>query len=264
MLHNAIILAAGVGSRLYPYTKDKPKCLLEVDGMTLLERTVKILLANNVESVIVATGYLHDQVENFFKEKFPQKPITCIPNPHYKTTNNAQSLLTALRSYEAPLILMDGDLLFDPILLKNLIQSSKKNVMVVDSDLKKVNNEAMKAYSKDGQTIFHLAKNLQFPSPLMGEGRGEGELLGEYIGMAKFDKDWVMQMINWLLLMNEGQQRNCYYEDAVNGIVSICPPLYYLETKNLPWTEIDTREDLQKAHVITRTLSEWNESKGTK
>lgn len=248
MSYNAIILAAGVGSRLYPYTKDKPKCLLEINGVTLLERTIKTLFTNQVENILIATGYLQEQIENFIKEKFSQKLITCRPNPRYKTTNNAQSLLLALRSNEAPFILMDGDLLFDPILLKNLIQSSKKNVMLIDSDLKKITSEAMKAYG-DRNKITNLSKKELTPV----EMRHAASLQGEYIGMAKFDKDWVMQMINWLLLMNEEQQKNCYYEDAVNGIISICPPLYYLETKNFPWIEIDTREDLKKAEdLLTR------------
>lgn len=247
---NAIILAAGVGSRLYPYTKNKPKCLLEVNGISLLERTIQALLTNLIDNIIIATGYLHDQVENFIQKRFSEKSIICIPNPHYKTTNNAQSLLGALRPNEAPFLLLDGDLLFDENLLKNLIQSSKKNIMAVDSDLKKVTSEAMKAYG-DEDKVTNLSKK----EPNRVETKPAASLLGEYIGMAKFDKDWATQLINWLLLMNEEQQKKCYYEDAVNGVISICPPLYYMETKNLAWIEIDTREDYLTTISTPKILS---------
>ena len=61
----AIILAAGIASRLRPLTNDRPKCLLKIGDRSLLERTIDALLENNIREIIIVTGYLHEMLESF-------------------------------------------------------------------------------------------------------------------------------------------------------------------------------------------------------
>ena len=76
----AIILAAGIASRLRPLTDNTPKCLLKVGDKTILEHTLENLIANNITDIIIVTGYLENLVKSFVKEKFPQLNVTFIYN----------------------------------------------------------------------------------------------------------------------------------------------------------------------------------------
>ena len=88
----AIILAAGIASRLRPLTNDRPKCLLEIGNKCLLQRTFDALIANGINQFVVVTGYLHTLIEDFLTRSYPTLNITFIHNERYASTNNIYSL----------------------------------------------------------------------------------------------------------------------------------------------------------------------------
>ena len=89
-VQNAIILAAGMGSRMIPITYEKPKGLVEVRGETMVERQIKQLLASGVEIIHIVTGYLAEQFD-FLQDKYAGV-VSCIYNPNYESKNNIASL----------------------------------------------------------------------------------------------------------------------------------------------------------------------------
>ena len=95
----AIILAAGMASRLRPLTSDTPKCLLRVGGKTLLQRSMDALIAAGIRQFAIVTGYLHQQIEDFVEQTYGDSiSVRFIHNKDFETTNNIYSNLLFLSS----------------------------------------------------------------------------------------------------------------------------------------------------------------------
>lgn len=113
----AVILAAGRGSRLGKYTDDKPKCLIEIGGETLLDRELRLLseLGIKAQDVFVVAGYLHGQLEN--------KPCNILINKEWSVKENSYSVLVALEALDFgdDVVVLDADLCFERALLEDLI-----------------------------------------------------------------------------------------------------------------------------------------------
>ena len=107
----AVILAAGIASRLRPLTDNTPKCLLKVGDKNILELTMDNILANNITEIIIVTGYLQQQIKDFIAKKYSQINVTYIYNNVYDSTNNIYSLWMA-KDYLLgdEMLLMDSDI----------------------------------------------------------------------------------------------------------------------------------------------------------
>lgn len=133
----AIILAAGMGKRLRNYTKDATKCMVSVNGKTLIEYTIEALIPNKIDRLIVVIGYKGDLLKEFISSKFNESnlngmKIEYIENPIYDKTNNIYSLYLACNEMaKDDTILLESDLIFKPSLIKDLIESKDKNIAVV-------------------------------------------------------------------------------------------------------------------------------------
>src|SRR5262245_26127806 len=95
MDYQAVILAAGTGTRLRPLTLDTPKCLLDVGGQTILSRQLANIEAAGMERCVIVTGYLADRLEEHLHRFPPRIEVALAPNPDYATTGNCMSVLAA-------------------------------------------------------------------------------------------------------------------------------------------------------------------------
>ena len=133
----AIILAAGMGKRLGRYTKEATKCMVKVNGKTLIEYAIESLVQNNIRKLIMVIGYKGDVLRDFIKEKFNKSnlngmEIEYIENPIYDKTNNIYSLYLACdKLMQDDTILLESDLIYRPQIISKLIESSEKNLAVV-------------------------------------------------------------------------------------------------------------------------------------
>src|SRR5688572_12693661 len=96
MPRQAVVLAAGTGSRLRPLTDSVPKCLLEVGGRSILDRLLADLAEAGVERAVIVTGYLGPKIAEHLRHTPPPLTVDFAQNAAYETTNNAASLLVAL------------------------------------------------------------------------------------------------------------------------------------------------------------------------
>lgn len=241
MNHSAIILAAGVGSRLRPLTDDKPKCLLKIDGKTLLERQISILRKSNLKEITIVTGHLRDQVESFINTVFPDEKIKLCFNAGFQTTNNAYSLGLALQEQNSPFILLDGDLLFEQELLDQLVFSKEENIFVIDTNKRGLTDESMKVSLGMDHTILKLSKSIP-----------QEQAAGEYIGLARLGSTWTQNLCQEIDKMDRNDQKSAYYEDIMTKLLPSSPPITVQETDKHFWMEIDTAEDLKKAQEEIR------------
>ena len=124
----ALLLAAGTGSRLQPLTDDEPKCLTEIDGITILERQVRCLHQWGFKRLVVVVGYLEHRIREFLEAWTGDLRIDYIVSPRYRTTNNIYSLWLARKEIREPFLLLECDLVFEPSLLRDMLLPDKMAV----------------------------------------------------------------------------------------------------------------------------------------
>jgi choline kinase len=117
-ISKAIVLAAGVGSRLRPFTADRPKCLVEVGGRTLIEHQLRALRACGVEDVVMVVGYCADRVR-----RQVGGAVRYIENERYEATNSLYSLSLASAELSSGVLILNSDVLAVPILFDRLMRA---------------------------------------------------------------------------------------------------------------------------------------------
>lgn len=126
------MLAAGMGKRLGNYTKNATKCMVPVNGKTLIEYAIESLIDAGITKFTMVVGYKKDVLKNFLNGKYPQIQIDFIDNDVYDSTNNIYSLYLAkdvLSSDDT--ILLESDLIFDKEIIREIVASPEKNLAVV-------------------------------------------------------------------------------------------------------------------------------------
>ena len=122
----ALILAAGRGSRLHPYTDTVPKCLTEIAGITLIERQITTLRACGIKDIVIVTGYLADHL------KLPDTHQ--IHNPRWMETNMVESLFCAVEEFTDDLIVSYSDIVYERRVLEALLRSQSNISVAVDKN----------------------------------------------------------------------------------------------------------------------------------
>ena len=173
----AVILAAGMASRLRPLTDKCPKCLLTVGSRTLLQRTVDSIKAAGVDDLTVVTGYREEMIRSFLTEHYPDMRLTFIHNSEYQTTNNIYSLWLARPSVDGEtFLLLDSDILFDPAIVKR-IATTQGTALAVNTH--KLGEEEMKVIADKDGCVTEISKTLDI-SRAMGESVGIEKMEADY------------------------------------------------------------------------------------
>lgn len=229
----AVILAAGFGSRLGHHTREIPKALLKIGKRPLIYYTIQTLMNNGIKDVIVVTGHkgyvLRDYLLQFdLNFKF-------VHNSLYKKTNNIYSLYLAMDHVGGGFYILNSDVLFHPGIFQKLHSSTKENLILSVDDFKELGEEEMKVKIENG-VVKKISKQLD-PS----------EADGEYIGIARVEENIVDDLYNHISKVMEKKGRRVFYEEAFQSMMNDNIPVYYESTDGLPWIEIDTPADLMKA-----------------
>ena len=245
----AIFIAAGEGSRLGNLTKDLPKPLVDVNGKSIIERQISLLRKNNVNDIVVTTGYK--------KEKFTFKNIEYVHNPNFREQEQTGSLMTARSKIVGDVLIMFGDILFEEIILQQMLDSKGDIVIAVDKDWEKSyegrhdnpKSEADKVLISDDKVIQISAKNIE-----VNDDNDVGELLG-LIKLSMKGSKILIEQYEKLENSHTGK-----FHDAVSlkkaKFVDILQELLSLGTIITPvsikgkWCEIDTKHDLEIAKKI--------------
>ena len=233
----AIILAAGMASRLRPLTLTTPKSLLKVGERSLLQRSMDALIANGVKEFCIVTGYLHEMIEDFVKEQYSDSiQVTFIYNKVYETTNNIYSLWLARPFAEGQeVLLLDSDLLYDPQIVTRVLATDAPNVLtLIRHDL---GEEEMKVVTGAQGSIKEISKTCN-----------PADAAGESLGIEKMGKDYTMALYNELEpMMNEEHLENVFYERAFERLIPQGHTYQVLDVTELFSCELDTIEDFENA-----------------
>ena len=236
----AIILAAGMGSRIRPYTDNCPKSLLKITGKTILEMMISHITDCGINEIIIVVGYLQDKIKDYVKEKFPNLDVHFVTNEKYSETNTGYSLmLTEDWINGSTFIKFDADVVFDKNILNKLIESEYKNCLCIDKNIN-LDAEEIKVIV-DGKTRVVKANKTVDPNDAIGESIGIERISGETARLL---------FAELKIMMADKKNYQEYYEEAYERLIEKLIPFHTLDISDLKWTEIDTHEDFIMAENI--------------
>jgi len=232
----AVILAAGIASRLRPLTDNTPKCLLKVGSKNLLERTIDAVIANGIAEVVIVTGYLRWMIEDFVTKTYPDLKVEFIHNELYASTNNIYSLWMTKKSVlGGDMLLMDSDILFDSRIITRLLESNHPTCLALNSH--ELGEEEIKVIADPKGRIIEISKTCSIE-----------DAIGESIGIERMSKEFVEILFNELdrMILNNNQV-GVFYELAFENVISNGAEFYVVDTTSLFSMELDTVEDFENA-----------------
>ena len=241
----AIILAAGNGSRLKPLTNSIPKVMVEVNEESIIKRALhRLAELHNIDEVIIVVGYKGDKVKKHIGNCFEGMKMTYVGNKDYASTNNMYSLWLAKDYVKNDVILLEGDLVFEKKMLEPLVESMYSNLVLVTKY-----NDAIPG------TIVTLDKKTNHIDSFIGSKNQEKtkeyfldkyKTINIYLFKMDFFKVHLMPSINDHLI-NYG--KNDYYEVALEPLTSRTEVHAHI-IKNTKWYEIDNTQDLKFASIL--------------
>ncbi len=241
----AVILAAGMGRRLGEYTQNNTKCMLEVNGVKLIDRALQSLYDTNISRVVLVVGYKAQNVIDYVGHNYKGMPIVYVNNPVYDKTNNIYSLYLA-KDYllQEDTILLESDLIYDSTIIQKLASNPFPNLALV----------AKYETWMDG-TMVRINENNEILNfvPKAAFRYADIRLYYKTVNIYKFSKDFcAAKYIPFLEAYSKAVGNNEYYENVLR-IISF---LNAHELRALPlengekWYEIDDKQDLDIAEAL--------------
>lgn len=235
----AVILAAGIASRLRPLTDSTPKCLLQVGGRCLLQRAIDGLLQNGFQEFVIVTGYRQQQIVDFLQAQYPSLKVTFIYNELYESTNNIYSLwLTRPYVDKEDILLLDSDILFDPQIVAELLQYEKADALALNQH--ELGEEEIKVIADAENKVLEISKTCSL-----------SQAIGESIGIEKMSAAYVEALFRELerMITQEGLD-NVFYERAFERLIPQGHSFYALDTTCYFSVELDTVNDFEQAQKL--------------
>ena len=230
-----VILAAGMAKRLRPLTDTKPKCLLEVGGKTLLQRTVEAMAMADITEFVVVTGYRADQIRDFLTVHFPQFTFHFLHNADYEHNNNIYSLWMAMSEVRGQdFLLMDSDILCDP---KAVVEVAQQSVSALAMNRHELGEEEMKIVVDGDHRITEISKTCH-PEDAIGESVGIEKITADYSEALAAELDQMILQENLI---------DIFYERAFERLIPQGHTFKVVDTTDFFSYELDTPEDFQKA-----------------
>ncbi|MBD41746.1 MAG: nucleotidyl transferase [Flavobacteriaceae bacterium] len=242
-----IILAAGSGNRLKPYTNDKPKCMVELLGKPILQYQVETLNALGLDDILVVGGYHVEKIKGF---KFK-----IIKNEQYDCTNMVSSLFCAedFINRNEDLIISYSDIIFEKEVLENLLKSNAPIAISVDKNWSNLWQTRMENPLDDAETL--KIKDEIYVRELGKKPKNIQEIEGQYMGLIKIRSDFISEFCNtWHSLDKkdtyDGQDfKNMYMTSFLQVFINRGIKVEAAFT-NGGWLEIDTKDDLELYHSL--------------
>jgi len=235
----AMILNSGVARRLKPLTDNLPKCLLEIDGKSILERQIELLLSVGVKKYIITTGPFEEEIKDHVLEKFPSIDVIYINNPKFESTNYIYSMWLARNEInDDDILLLHGDLVFEKSVVQKIVNQHNSSVIV--DRLAPLPEKDFKGLIQNGK-IKKIGINVF--------GKDAVFLLPLYFWTKKDFSLWMNEIGKFV----EKGDTSCYAENAFNEISETLnlTPLQILKDICM---EIDTLDDLKLAKQIQKKL----------
>lgn len=253
-----IILAAGQGTRLRPLTDDRPKCMVEVNGRSIIERQLDVMYACGIEQkdITIIAGYRADAL----KKKFQNSSLNFIINEEYENTNMLYSLMCArtLMEKQEDILISYGDIFYGEEVLRKILNAESEASVTVDDGW-------YSYWSKRCENPLDDAETLMFDEHdvLVEIGQKTEDLnkvQAQYIGLMRFRGEGIQTLLEWAEGAKERTEqgipvwrtlrtyRKMYMTDLLQGLIDEGYELKAVHI-NRGWFEIDDYDDLKLAEI---------------
>lgn len=232
----AIILSAGKGSRLLPLTEDRPKCLIELSGRSLLEWQLDALASKGVTEVVIVTGFRDDLVDAVAARRHGVRTLF---NPFYHVADNLGSVWLARGEFDRDVLLLNGDTLITPALVDKVITAQGGAITVTVDEKDEYDSDDMKVL-REGDRLLRIGKALE-----------PGEYNAESIGFLAFRGEGgrlFTDQVDRMMHTAEGTRR--WYLRAIDALAAETA-VHTVSIHGEQWQEVDFPEDVEKAKALT-------------
>mgnify|MGYP005856372205 CR=1 FL=1 len=248
----AIILSAGQGKRLSPYTENTPKCLLNLGGgISLLGWQLAQLLETGIDDILVITGFEAKKVEREIADFTAARhqstdhsfTIRCIHNPDYDMSDNLRSVWYARHEMTEDFILLNGDTLFRAPVARSLMTQPEQAITLTTSRKDRYDTDDMKVILQEN-LLRRIGKTLDV-----------GAVDAESIGMIRFMKSGVSLFRNTVeSIIDSGEGDRLWYLSVIDRLADE-QAIHIADVPPQDWCEVDFPVDLQKARTA---ISLWS------
>ena len=243
----AIILAAGMGKRLKELTANNTKCMVKVNGVTLIERMLRQLDALKLDRIVIVVGYEGEKLTQYVNALSIAMPVVFVDNPVYDKTNNIYSLSLAKEFLlQDDTLLLESDLIFEDAVLHKLLDDPRQTLALVD-----------KYESWMDGTVVTLDADDNILSFVPGSKFNFDDIPGYYktVNIYKFSKYFSQtHYVPFLEAYTRALGNNEYYEQVLKVITLLeKPDIWALRLSGEAWYEIDDIQDLDIAQSIFTT-----------
>ncbi|MCK4763128.1 MAG: phosphocholine cytidylyltransferase family protein [Candidatus Aminicenantes bacterium] len=231
----ALILASGTAQRLRPLTDNQPKCLVKINGESILERLLEQFTRAGIGAVVITTGPFEEQVLEAVAPFRAALDITTVKNEIYDKTNYIYSIYKAREELKDDILLVHGDLVFADRVLTKLLQSKHKNSVIVKKDFRPPKD--FKARIKDNR-VLEISTKISGP---------ETHFLAPLYRFAAADFQlWSAGIDDYI----KRQEVHCYAENALNELLPAAVELNPVYIGEEICLEIDDFADLEECRAL--------------
>ena len=246
----AVILSAGQGKRLLPLTTNTPKCLVNIDGQSIIEWQIDELAKCGIDRVAVVAGYHADQVEQLLARRYDPGRVRVVYNPTYSWADNLFSCWVARHEMGEEFVLLNGDTLFEAAVLDRLLDAPVHPVTVVTHQKSYYDADDMKV-SLDGKRLVNIGKKL-----------APDRIDAESIGMILFRENGPLMLRSALDdAMRDASAYKKWYLSVIAQMAQSMP-VWTLAANGLQWCEVDFPADLKQARRVVQAFSATDQFNG--
>ncbi|MBR3673268.1 MAG: phosphocholine cytidylyltransferase family protein [Clostridia bacterium] len=222
-----LLLAAGRGTRISRYLSGNPKCTVDIGNEKLIQYTIRMLNKKGITDIAMVLGYRADII----KETLKDYDVKYYYNPFFDVTNSIASSWFAKDFLDDDILIMNADVFLEEKLIDYILSQKDSPVMFADSSRKE---------EADYKFKFENGVLLKYGKELEGD-----DISGEYVGIGRFNKDFLKEFIVQLEKMINEQQHSVWWENVVYEI-SEQKDIYVNDVKGMFWAEVDYIEDYER------------------
>jgi L-glutamine-phosphate cytidylyltransferase len=245
-----ILLVAGEGKRLRPYTLDRPKCMVEIEGVSLIDRQLAVLKAEGLADIVMIGGYKADMLK--------REGIKLKINSRYYETNMVWTLFSAEEELEGDVIVSYGDIVYSSEILQALLESNADIAITIDKEWESYWRARNEDPLDDAETL-KLREDGTI-SEIGQKPKSLDEIEGQYMGLMKFSTKGLKQIKEiFHTAVEKGELlgkdvENSYMTDLLQAMINSGQPITAV-TVNGGWVEVDTVDDLESSTTKNRINS---------
>jgi HAD superfamily hydrolase (TIGR01450 family) len=246
----AVILAAGLGTRLISLTREKPKCLIRVAGKSILDYQIDAYYKAGIQEIVIVGGYKINMIKEHIK-KYKRPKIKILYNKDFNITNNMYSFYLARKEIEGQeIIVSNGDVVFDSSIIYDLVHSDEKDLIACDKG--SYNDESMKIIVGPEGYVSDISKKIS-----------KEVAYGNSIDLYKFSQPSCSLLLKEAskIIEKEHNMKDWFEIVLQRLLIGSLLKMRPFDINKRPWTEIDNIEDLLEADLLFNSLGSLNNKK---